>query len=172
MSLRREVNTFTLIVLEGPRNPWWLIIAILCVGLLAIQCEPPLFWIGVGFVVVVFWWMCVRRWQRLHYEHVASITSTDACPKCGYALVGLAEPLCPECGVHAVRYIEDAKRIAHRGDGKAPRQTTSIPGPAIILVAIFVTSVFRTTQAVAVVLLLVFIFFVASERDQQIDRGP
>lgn len=167
MSLRREANTFTLIVLEGPRNPWWLIIVILCVGLLAIQCDPPLFWIGVAFIALVFWWMMVRRWQRLHYEHVASITSTSACPKCGYSLVELAEPLCPECGVDALQYIKDAKRIAHRTKSSGLRHASSIPGPAIILIAIFVTSMFRTTLAAAIVLFLVFVFFVASERDQQ-----
>lgn len=154
-------------MLEGPRNPWWLIIVVLCVGLLAIQYDPPLFWVGIAFISLVFWWMVVRRWQRQYYEHVASITSTAACPKCGYSLIELAEPLCPECGIHAVQYIKDAQRIAHRTDGNGSRQTSSIPGPAIVLIAIFAARMFRTTQAAAIVLFMVFVFFVASEREQK-----
>lgn len=60
-------------------------------------------WVGCGMNLFTLFAACacvgsVRRLPELRVDKRAKLIAASICPRCGYSIVGLPEPRCPECG--------------------------------------------------------------------------
>ncbi len=115
-----------MLVLEGPRKPWWLTPLVCLASLVAamiifnsprISATEWLLAADACVFVATTWWMFVRVNELRYWEGVAQ-SKPYSCIVCGYDLSAATTPRCPECGVSFDEYVAKAKRLT--GDKTSP----------------------------------------------------
>ena len=113
VKFRGRSRHWLVIVLQGPRRPWWLAPMLVWVGTALAVFGASAWgrsWVGVVALPVgvaaaltgaVWWRMRVAEWQ--HYRRFAMEEVWEVCPRCAYSLEGLADERCPECGEDLVK---------------------------------------------------------------------